>query len=228
MVFDVTMIIIITGAIGSGKTLSVVKEIVDRGNKAFTNFELYNTPYNRLKYTHLFTKEDEDDKKEKIKLNFQFWKDQKGGFDIYLDEFHNVMSSRRSMSKKNVILSDWLSQIRKILGQTEKNNLYLITQKLKRIDVNSRDLAHQCIKCHKQCFENVKIPTEICEDGKMVVKRVPLTIIYKYYFKDSDALSAYENYDINTCQGMTRFVANPYFKYFNSWELVDFGSEEYI
>ncbi len=223
------MIIIIVGGIGEGKTLTAVHSLIHRRQNCFTNFDLYKVKHDRLKYEHLFSIEEENGKK-KMKLNFDFWKAQtkKGGFDVYLDEFHNVMNSRRSMSKKNVLLSDWLSQIRKILGQTEKNNLYLITQKLRRIDINSRDLAHLAILCQKQVFINVKIPTLVVENGKLVKKRLPLTMIYKKYFNSADALSNYVDFGINTCRRTTRFMANDYFKFFNSYELIDFGSEEYI
>lgn len=228
MVLAGNMIIILTGDIGSGKTLSAVKEIIDRKQKIYTNFEINSVEHTRLKYEHLF-KEDEENKK-KMKLNFTFWKEaiKKGNFDIYLDEFHNVMNARRAMSKKNVLASDWMSQIRKILGESEYNNLYLMTQKLRRIDINSRDLAQRCIKCIKQEFKDVLIPTEVMVDKRLKTKRLPLTLIYKYYFKDADALNAFEFYGINTCMGITRFVGNSYFKYFNSYQLVDFGSEEYI
>jgi hypothetical protein len=220
------MIIIITGGIGSGKTLTAVKEILSRKNEVFTNFKLKNIKYTRLKQNHLFHK-----KKGKHKLNFDFWRSQtkKRNFDIYLDEFHNLMGSRRSMSKKNVLLSDWLSQIRKILGESEKNNLYLITQKLRRIDVNSRDLAHMAIKCEKQLIEEVPIPTEVINNkGKIETKQLPLCLIYLHYFEDSDALNAYENYGVNTCQYTIRFIANWFYKYYDSYELIDFGSEEYL
>ena len=105
------MIKIIVGGIGMGKTLTAVKEIVDRNQPAFSNFDLYGITHERLKYSHLFDITADDKGKETMKLNFDFWNKQtkKGGFDIYLDEFHNVMSSRRSMSKKNVLMSDWLS-----------------------------------------------------------------------------------------------------------------------
>ena len=219
---------IITGGIGSGKTLSIVKEIVDRGQKCFTNFNLVNIPYTRLKQEHLIIPDPEDKKKHKV--NFKFWNDEKkkGGFDIHLDEFHNLMNSRRGMSKGNVLLSNWLSQIRKVLGESECNNLYLITQKLRRIDVNSRDLCTRAIKCYKQVFNDIPYPTEIYKDGKIIVKELPLTMIYKYYFQDADSLNAYEQYGINTCIGITRFVGNNYFKYYDSYALVEMGADIYI
>jgi len=229
------MIIIITGGIGSGKTLSIIKDIVTRKQNIFTNFDIKGISFKRLKYEHII-KEEEEWIEGKIKpviktiLNYEFWQKQKlkGGFDVFLDEFHNVMNSRRSMSKKNVLMSDWLSQIRKILGDSERNNLYVISQKLKRIDVNCRDLAHMAIKCEKQEFKDVLIPTEVCENGKIIKKRLPLVVIWKKYFRDADALSLYEMYGNKTYYKQTRFIGNPYYKYYDSYELIDFGSDGYI
>lgn len=221
------MIIIITGGIGSGKTLSLVKEIIDRNQKTFTNFKLYNTEYYRLKEQNILMK-DPDDKK-KLKVNFDFWKSQKkeSGFDIYLDEFHNLMNARRGMSKRNVVLSDWLSQIRKILGDSELHNLYLISQKLRRIDVNSRDLCEKAITCHKVQYPDVLIATEIVQNNKIVIKNLPLTMIYKYEFKSAESLGNFENYGIGKPK-MSRFVGNWYYKYYDSFELVEFGGDDYI
>lgn len=220
------MIVIYTGGIGQGKTLSVVKDIIDRKNPSYTNFDLNKIKnITRLKVDHLF-KEDPENNKKKT-LNYDYWRQRikKGGFDIYLDEFHNIMNSRRSMSKTSVLMSDWLSQIRKILGDSEKHNLYLLTQKLKRIDVNSRDLATIAIKCEKQQIPSVLIPTEVRENGKLITKRLPLTIIYKRYFRGSDALNNFEEFGVDKSIQTTRFIANPYYKFFNSYELVEFGSE---
>lgn len=225
------MIILLVGGIGSGKSLSAIKEMVTRRQTTYTNFQVYNYPVQRLKRSDLFVMEEGKDKeKPKMKLNFQYWQEQtkKGGFDIYLDEFHNLMSARRSMSKKNVLFSDWLSQIRKILGATETNNLYLITQKLRRIDVNSRDLAHYCILCRKQQFKDVLLPTPVMEEGKLVTKKLPLTIIYKYHFNSPEMLQTFEDFGMKTYLYISRFIANPYFRHYNSYELIDFGSEEYI
>lgn len=222
------MIIIIVGGIGSGKTLSAVKDIIQRDQLTFTNFQLFQTrKIKRLKYEHLFFK---DEKSKKMKLNFSFWNEltkKYGGFDIVLDEFHNVMSSRRAMSKRNVLLSDWLSQIRKILGQSEKNNLVLITQKLRRIDVNSRDLAHLCIYCMKRELP-IKIETMVKEHGRKKLKLLPVVMIYRFYFDSPESLLHFQETGARTYFRMTRFIANDYYQFFNSYELIDFGSEEYV
>jgi hypothetical protein len=132
------------------------------------------------------------------------------------------------MSKRNVLLSDWLSQIRKILGQSETNNLYLVTQKLRRIDVNSRDLAQLCIKVSKVEYPEILYPSVVSEGKKEVIKRLPLTVIYKEWFTDSEKLNAYEYYGYGRPFSVTRFVANDYFKFFDSYGFVEFGTEEYV
>jgi hypothetical protein len=59
------MIIIILGGIGSGKTLTAVKEIVDNKQYALTNFKLKNVKnYHRLKIADILIKED-----KKYKVN---------------------------------------------------------------------------------------------------------------------------------------------------------------
>jgi len=232
------MIIIIVGSIGSGKSLTCVKEIVDRQFLTYTNFDMNKyDKQQRLKTEHLFSTETTTSEKgkvtQKIGLNYDYWKglvSEKRRFDIALDEFHNVMNSRRAMSKRNIIMSDWLAQIRKILGSSEVNNLYIITQKLRRVDVNVRDLAHQCILCQKVEYPDLKIPTLVCDDkGRLVKKQLPYTMIYKHYFRDADSLTLYENFGVMSGHmGTTRFFANPYYRYYNSYALVDFGSDEYI
>ena len=216
------------GGIGSGKSLSIVKEIITRNQVCFANFHVCHKLVKRLKYEHLFKL---DEKGNIQGVNFEFWqgiKDKYGGFDIYLDEFHNVMNSRRSMSKKNVYLSDWLAQIRKILGDSEKNNLYLISQKLRRIDVNCKDLSHKAITCMKHTFSQ-KVLTTVYIDGKKINKMLPLVMIYKYHFKDADAMAAYEGYGIDTCEGVTRFIGNKFYRYYDSYEMLEFKNDkEYV
>jgi hypothetical protein len=221
------MIIFLVGDIGSGKSLSAVKEIFERRNYFHANFKLHGITYNRMKWEQLIV---QGEKKTDTRVNFEYWKEQtkKGSFDIYLDEFHNLMSSRRAVSKKNVLLSDWLSQIRKILGQSELFNLYLLTQKLRRIDVNSRDLAQCCILCQKQIIKNIKIPTLVRRKNKLVKEKIPLCLIYKYWFHNAEQLQAYELWGSTKPFKVTRFIGNDYYKYYDSYEIVDFGQGEYL
>lgn len=226
------MIIIYVGGVGSGKTLSIIKEIVSRKNPCYANFDIANPQVTRLKWEHLL-EEKAEEKKSVMKVNYGFWNEQikrfPDGFDIYLDEFHNLMGSRRAMSKRNVLLSDWMSQIRKILGENELCNLYLVTQKLRRIDINSRDLAHWIVKCEKQVFQKNLIDTVVQDKkGKQIIKKLPLVLIYKYFFESVEACNAFEIVGERTYSSCTRFIGNMFYRYYDSYKMVEMGSEEYL
>jgi len=107
------------------------------------------------------------------------------------------------MSKNNILLSMWLAQIRKVLSQSENSHLYLITQKIGRIDVALRDLAHWIIDCQK-----------VMHEGKVV-------IIRRYY----QGIEAWERQMVSKT---TYFVGNKYFEYYDSYELVNFGESAYL
>lgn len=220
------MIIIVIGGIGSGKSVSIIKELVDRKEKSFVNFSCFKLKHTkRLKRGMLFTKNEQ----KKDIVNFDFWKNEinSGGFDIYLDEFHNVMNSRRSMSKQNVLMSNWLSQIRKIMGNSEKHNLYVISQKPRRIDVNSRELAHIVIYCRK-LIHPFSIPTIVRENGRIRKRNLPVVEIFKYYFRSLEELDHWKMTGKKCMIKTTHFIANSYYKYYDSYELIDFGNEEYL
>lgn len=206
------MIIIFVGGIGSGKTLSIIKELVERSkySRAFVNFSTRNIPNTeRIRLDWIVGKTQvEKGKKlvEKKTVNWEFWnalKNEKKRFSIYLDEVHNILDSRRSASTYSVLISHWLSQIRKVLEQSERDHLYVITQKINRVDIRIRDLAHWIIECEK-----------VIHDEKVIILR-------RYY-------RGIEAYMRNECARTTYFIGNPYFKYYDSYELVDFGNEVYL
>jgi len=97
----------------------------------------------------------------------------------------------------------WIAQIRKVLSQSETSHLYLISQKINRIDVSLRDLANWIIECQK-----VKVGNKII-------------IIRRYY----EGIEAYQN---RIQKRMTYFIGNDYFKYYDSYALVDFGEDAYL
>ena len=199
------MIIVYIGGIGSGKTLSVVREILKSKNTAFTNFKLkHNLNYHRLKLSDIMLPSDEE-KSKKFRINWEFWEAaRKQNFSIYLDEVHNLINSRQSMSGRNIALSIWISQIRKILSDSKTSHCYLITQNMRKLDVNFRDLAQVIILCNK------------------FMKRDKTYILQTYY----NGIDDFE-YGKHSCR--LKFLADPYFKYYDTNELISFGdSEEYI
>ena len=218
------MIVAIVGTVGSGKSLSTVRTILKRNTTCFTNFNVKHDKIIRLLKDHIVTenikgyKKNGDAIKEKL-INWDFWNTtikKHKGFDICLDEVHNVIHSRLSMSKHNVLMTMWFSQIRKMLGVSEKNNIYLVTQKLNRIDVAFRDLLDVIILCKKE------------KKGKKV-------FIHQYYFYGENCLDNYCLYKINPSLARkqrlyrhTFFLGNPYFKYYDSYELIKFGETAYV
>jgi hypothetical protein len=90
-----------------------------------------------------------------------------------IDEAHAIINARRSMSKVNVIITDWLALIRRVLGQTTTGfgELVFITQLPNRIDLIARDMATQvryhichyfktCNKCKYTWRETSETPEE--------------------------------------------------------------------
>jgi len=93
----------------------------------------------------------------KHSLNHEYWKKVKKPINVALDEAHAIINSRRSMSKINIIVTDWLALIRRVLGSSEAGygELTLITQLPGRLDTIARDMATEVRfhRCHykKRC-----------------------------------------------------------------------------
>lgn len=199
------MIIGLLGNIGSGKTTTIVKEIIDKKQYAFTNFNLKNMKkYYRIKVSDVILK---GEKLKDYKVNWKFWENVRlkhENYSIYLDEIHNLIHSRRAMSRINILMSKWLSQIRKILNDHPTSHLYVISQTARKIDVDFRDLMQLVIECHK-----IQIKDKV--------------YIKQYWYEGLD------NYYENRSGLKKVFLANKYFKFFDSKELVTFtDSEDYI
>jgi len=211
------MLILILGQKGSGKTLRIIRECVIKGKNRiiYTNFNVKKSlkdyvKIERLKYGDIVRKKVKDvfvktgkPKSYAYSVNWDFWKEARkaGKFSIMLDEFHNVMNSRRAMQADNIVISDWLSQIRKILNDDPTNHLYIISQKLRRVDINSRELADLIIECRK-----------IVRKGK--------TIIVGEYYR------GLEQYEQGIKVKTDFFVGDPFFKHYTTDELIDFGDVE--
>ena len=131
------MIIAFVGNVGSGKSLSSVRFMHSRQQQTFCNFDVKLPNMIRLQKSHIIKENIKDtlksgkEVKEK-KVNWEFWNEfvkDNNGFDIVIDELHNMAHSRMAMSKNNVLFTMWFSQIRKLLGTNEKNHIILISQK---------------------------------------------------------------------------------------------------
>jgi len=194
------MIVIILGGTGSGKTLSTVKEIIEAARYdsfPITNFELKKTKHHRLKHKDLLNF---DDKKRPVSVNWKFWdniQDKHKHFSIYLDEAHKIINARASMSKRNVFMSDWCSEVRKILGDNPNDHLYIISQTWRKIDVNFRELCHMVIKCSKLVIgEHIEVIQRYYEGETFNPMRPDLMRFIrptKKHFKGNDYFSFYDH-----------------------------------
>jgi RNA polymerase subunit RPABC4/transcription elongation factor Spt4 len=106
-----------------------------------------------------------------LQLNTEFWKGIKEPINVILDEAHSIVNSRRAMSKVNIVVTDWISLIRRVLGEDSRGmgDLVLITQLPNRIDSICRDMANQvryhnchyvksCNNCNSSWNEDTDMP----------------------------------------------------------------------
>lgn len=227
------MIKVIIGGIGSGKTLTTVKEIITRNRPCFTNFYIKFKDATRLKTKHIIKETVDEKGKVKLSVNWDFWIElikEERSFDIYIDEAHDVLNSRKSMSSWNSLFTSWITQIRKLLGDSEESHLYLITQRLNSLDIIVRDLCHTIIYCQKVKTRKTTL-TVIFKNGKKSNKRLNDVYIIKKYFTGTFCIEKFNAFIDNATgktDGMSLFYGNPFFKYYESYSLVVFGESAYI
>jgi len=151
------MIRISIGNVGSGKTAAEVRNMaINREGRQFYANIRTSLPWQHDITPDMIIKKDQVDTKKNKKtgeekpvydysVNHEFWKD-KGGCSVVLDEAHTLLNSRRSMSTRNIIMTDWIALIRRVLdggGGMGEGELVLITQLWNRIDNITRDMATQ-------------------------------------------------------------------------------------
>ena len=178
------MIEINLGNIGSGKTASVVREMVinEADRQTFSNIITKKLKNNSVINKDMIVKKEigvtpAGKPVEELKVNKEFWQKQQKlftGIDIILDEAHELLNSRRGMTKFNVLMTSWLALLRRVIGGTEEGTgrLVLITQLERRLDVISREMCTRvkfhkchyqktCKKCNATYYENNETPDKI-------------------------------------------------------------------
>jgi hypothetical protein len=222
------------GNVGSGKTLSAVAMMRRRQCLAFSNINASFPFITRLRIEHIITKKKDAEGKKKYMVNWEFWREQlkeHKSFDIYIDELHNIAHARTAMSSWNVCLTRWIAQIRKILGTNEKRDIILISQRLGRIDIAFRELLHEVIYCRKFKLKR-EVETSVYENGKIVKRMLPEIRIMQYHFVGEDCIERYEAFRAGLAKKSykrrTMFKGNPLLRYYNSYEIVDFGESEFL
>ena len=139
------------------------------------------TPDMIIKKEHVDDKRKRDGSLEPVyefKLNTDFWQGVPKPIDVIIDEAHTIINSRRAMSKINIIVTDWLALMRRILGERDNTgNLVFITQLPNRIDIIAREMCNHvryhichyiktCRRCGLRWQEHSDIPEalELCPE----------------------------------------------------------------
>lgn len=225
------------GLPGSGKTLSMVNKIVNSPDKWYHNINgLKWTNAERLKWDMILL-ESGDKKTREIKPNWDFWQEQKkkGPVNICLDEIGNIYGSRTSMSKRNIVINAWMSQIRKLTSSTGNHHLYLILQRLKSLDVFARNLADEVIQC-RLYKAGPEIPTVYRFNGRLHRKLMKQHLIRQRHFISDERQSAEDKFECYMATGektwnYTTVIsnANILMQYYDSYDIVEFdGVDSYV
>lgn len=125
----------IEGGIGCGKTLTLVSMMLKdlkSGKKIMTNTALKNLPPKLKKNVMYLTKDAINTIFEKVKSK----KLKMENVTVGIQEMHNYLDSRRSLDKKNVMLTYWILQSR----HTGRGSCDIIydTQELTQVDLRLR------------------------------------------------------------------------------------------
>lgn len=177
------MIRIILGNVGSGKTALIVREMLVNNNKNYysniiTRQIKNNTVIeksNIIKEEVIRIKKNGEPELKQV-LNKEFWYNlnRDKSLNIVLDEAHTLINPRKSMSKINLIMGDFMALLRRVVGSNthDYGELVLITQLERRLDVIAREMAtvvqyvlghyeRHCKKCGKLLVENNETPNKL-------------------------------------------------------------------
>ncbi len=177
------------------------------------------------------------------KLNKEYWKAIKEPISCVLDEAHAIINARRSMSKINIIVTDWLALLRRVLGSSESGygELVLITQLPNRIDIIAREMATQiryhkchyrkrCKKCNTVWQENSEMPESLWEcpncNSPNLVKFHHIIEVWHFssmkhfnFWKEFEKKTFYKHYLVNDIE--------KYFKYYDTLQWDSLFSDVY-
>ena len=241
------MIKLVLGNIGSGKTATVVRYLKQNPHKIFlTNIDTKGRDFKhvlKLKSDMVIRKEVIKVKKDgtevyKLKLNIQFWKDlikKYKAVNVVIDEAHIFFNPRRSMSKLNIIMTDFLALLRRVLGSTEgTGELILITQLSRRLDVIAKEMATdvsycihhykmKCSKCKSTWQENneqadIKFNCPRCNSH--FIKRIK-SYIEIYKFKNIDLFNSW--YNMRYKGYYSHYMISDIEKIFGNYETLQFN-----
>lgn len=239
---------------GSGKTACVVREMVLNTDEktTFANIILKGKKHNvkQINRKMIFLETQTGTKKTgepitKLSFNADFWKNTRTNFplgiNVCIDEAHTLMDSRRSMSKENVIMNDFMALLRRILGDSGEGygELVLITQIGRRLDVNARELAtsvhyhvchyhRTCAKCGYTFRENNEVynKPKLCPSCGNRKMNKHSFVIEKWEFNSMDALDYWLDHGHRSYQKHYYITdIEKYFKYYDTYQWENLISE---
>jgi len=232
----------------SGKTASTVREMYQNQDRSivYSNIKTKGIKNNFLINKSMIVKEEIIDYKKngqpiiKQRLNKEFWQDvvrKHKGISIIIDEAHTLINARRSTSKLNVIMGDFLSLIRKILGSSPYGNqeLVLITQLERRIDCIAKEQATNiryhvcwyiktCRKCGCSFTENNEVPEPqfSCPScGKYALKKHG-HYVEVWHFQNNECFQAWKYEGFNTYH--KHYIINDIEEYFNNYDTMQWDN----
>jgi hypothetical protein len=191
------MIRIYIGLLGSGKTLSMVRDMINdkkKGKKIITNLV---TNFESTTLSKEFFKD--------------FSKDKTGELfncTLAIDELHIFLDSRRSTSKRNTAISYFILQTRK-RGVTLRGTSQFFSQVEIRLR-NVTDYLTECRSYIKKGKDFIKVTPLKMLDGLSQEEQNNLWIENKTYDRAGHL--------INRCL----FKAKPYYKYYDTNQIIEF------
>jgi len=215
------MIRIALGNIGSGKTATAVRWMKNNTSRnIFTNIYVRGKEFKhvtRLKPEMIILKEKIGEKKTgepkyEYKLNVEFWKNtvkKYGQIDVIIDEAHQFFNPRRSMSKVNVIMTDFLALLRRVIGSADGSDgeLVLITQLQRRLDIIAKEMSthvqyhihhytKHCQKCGFRYYETNETANKpkTCPNCDHHDLRKEDNIVEVYEFRDIEDYDRWKEY----------------------------------
>ena len=243
------MIKLILGNVGSGKTALAVRDMYHNRLQR-TTYSNIKTPLKNVKEINpkMIIKQEIVDYKKNRKsgetvpvykntLNIDYWKNIKEPINVVIDEAHSILNSRKSMSSINIIITDWLALIRRVLGETESSygELTLITQLPNRLDVIARSMATNilycvmhfiktCTTCNTSWQENSEMP-----EGYVTCPKCARTTIKKHshtvevwYFSNMEKFNMWSTFN------QSSFYKHQYVrdigKYFNLFDTLQWDN----
>lgn len=239
---------------GSGKTLMSVRDmILNRNNrKTYTNIlplkpkltpNIIPIKPDMIIKNKIVGHNRKNEAVYKLELNKDFWVNINEPINVVLDEVHSILNSRRSMSKVNQIVTDWMALIRRVLGSssTGYGELTLISQLHNRIDVIARDMAtlikyhlchytKQCIDCKLVWNEHSDFPEPIfvCPRCKNSRIRIVSYLFEVWHFANMEKYLMWKDQKLNTFHKHYLIRnAEQYFKYYNTLQWDNLFSEFY-